>query len=320
MRSEVDESGLELCSGVQICNRCLPEFHPEDLEVDLEIFLQSGLWEPTHCPNLPQVRTRSIAAQPTMATAQPSTAALEGKLAINVVGTVMTAAMRCWDCIMAGCCRYCSAYCPDSIALLQWIPGSFQLTPISCSMMPHNILLEFYWLVKKCQMSKNIATKVPLDTLRRRRSVLRKTCKHPNAHAQIRTKWAARADLLAGKKVAICQRWMGNGIWVLFQFHPCTILAKEFHSSPRNAGTEFYGIFSALPQKRTATTQNLGVAPYPTNDMIRWHVTTSPGRVVWISSRFWNKKSCHNSAHSVAVMISHMLLVHLALMVDNEFK
>ena len=38
MRSEVDESGLELCSGVQICNRCLPQFHPEDLEVDRGFF------------------------------------------------------------------------------------------------------------------------------------------------------------------------------------------------------------------------------------------------------------------------------------------
>ena len=49
-----------------------------------------------------------------------------------------------------------------------------------------------------------MATKVPLDTLRRHESVLRRTCKHPNAHAQIRTKWAASADLLASKKVAIC--------------------------------------------------------------------------------------------------------------------
>lgn len=86
------------------------------------------------CPS-PQVRMRSIAAQPTMATAQPSIAALEGKLAINVVGTVMTAAMRCWDCIIvAGCCRY-SAY---------FTAVDPRFIPAKTHILPHSILLEFY--------------------------------------------------------------------------------------------------------------------------------------------------------------------------------
>ena len=56
-----------------------------------------------------------------------------------------------------------------------------------------------------------------------------------------------------------------------FCAYRCTILAKEFHAlPPRNARPfpELYYIFPALPQKRTATTQNLDVAPYPTNDQM----------------------------------------------------